>query len=163
MIEKLVLAMSSNNLIEDSESEYMMYAMSLLFEKIVSIISILLIGICMNSFVEIILFLIFFSSLRKYTGGYHLNSFLKCYICSMIITIGIILFADYIVMKDAVMLSVVFVSEVVILMIGAVNHPNMQWDRNEEQQSRNRARFVEITEGMVIFFCILLGTSRKCV
>ena len=40
MIEKLVLTMSSNNLIEDSESEYMIYAVSLLFEKIVSIISV---------------------------------------------------------------------------------------------------------------------------
>lgn len=54
----------------------------------------ILIGGLIGKFVETILFIISFSSIRFFSGGYHANSYLKCFVVTMISYILILLMTN---------------------------------------------------------------------
>ena len=56
--------------------KYYIYAIKIILGRVISIITMSAIGLCMNKLIEAVLFIAFFSVLRKYIGGYHAHSFL---------------------------------------------------------------------------------------
>ena len=64
--------------------EIYIYGFELLVSSIIETVVIILIGCLIGNLVETILFLISFSSIRLFSGGYHANSYLKCFVVTMI-------------------------------------------------------------------------------
>ena len=98
MIEKMatdfIMQMTENKLICKEMEERYIYAFICMVEKIITIGSIVVIGLITHNLLPTILFLIFFWELRKRTGGYHLDKFYKCYLatvasCLIVMIIGI--------------------------------------------------------------------------
>lgn len=75
---------------KDSVEDYV-YGLSAFINTAVNIISALMLGIIVDMLFEIILFLIVFQSLRKFVGGSHSKTALRCYI-STFITYGLVLY-----------------------------------------------------------------------
>lgn len=57
---------------------YYRYGLEITISSLLNIVLIISIGIISGQFIESILFLICFVPLRRFTGGYHANSYLKC-------------------------------------------------------------------------------------
>lgn len=70
--------------VKPEDREETVYGINTLLTVGVNIISALLIGLIFNMVIEIILFLVIYKQLRKYTGGIHANNALNCYISSCI-------------------------------------------------------------------------------
>lgn len=81
MIEKMAMGlvdqMAEEKMIDKEAEEYYVYTLVSLMEKFITIGTILLISVLIEKLVPTAFFLLFFLSLRKRTGGYHMNTFLR--------------------------------------------------------------------------------------
>ncbi len=120
IIKNCLDQMQEKNLIMEDNREYYQYAMELLVEESLTVGTILVVIICMQEFVNGVIFLISFLALRRRTGGFHMKTFKACYVA----TIG--------------------------TFIGAMNHPNIDMDKIELLASKKCARMVCIIELLMI-------------
>lgn len=95
MIEKMIVGivnqMADENLIGTQEKENYIYAYTYFCEKLLTLGTICVLGVILDNVLNTLLFLIFFLALRKRTGGFHAETFLKCYIGTIAIYIGVYL------------------------------------------------------------------------
>lgn len=67
-----------NNLDEENKA-IISFGMDQMLNAGLNLISLILLGVIMNSWKESIIFLILFIPLRKYAGGYHADTKIRCY------------------------------------------------------------------------------------
>lgn len=163
MIEKitniLIRQMSDEKLIDVKKEEDYVYAFICMIERFLTLGTIIIISICLNLFIHTLIFLIFFLSLRKRTSGYHANTFLQCYF-GTIGTYMLIVFTDDFLVRSFRILDVfLIVSIAIIWAIGTINHPNMNMNFYELQESKKAARLVLILESGIIYFSIFVGVN----
>lgn len=151
--------MVCEKLVDDRMREDYIYALQICVEKIISIGSILFISIFLECSFQTILFLIFFTGLRKRTGGYHASTFFFCYL-ETVGTYIIIFYINPILAENSLVLYVgVILASVIICLIGTVNHPCMHMSKEELLESRKTAQQVLGIELFVIFFAGLLNVE----
>ena len=138
MVEKIAIRivgrLKEECLINATDEEYYEYAVITIIERYITVITLLLLGMAYGQILPTVCFLCFFLSLRKRTGGYHADKFWKCYLGT----------------------AVTFIAVIEIEVIGTVNHPNMDMDVHELQESKKAARLVVLLEAMVIVSFIFL-------
>ncbi len=160
MIEKMALnlvsQMESKKMIDKADREHYEYALITMAEHIITVGTILLIGLVFNQFIQTICFLVFFLSLRKRTGGYHADKFWQCYLMTVIIYIAIIQAAVVLSENPVTMYVMLSFAVLVIEVIGTVNHPNMDMDKDELLESKKVARLCVLMETSVIAVLIAL-------
>lgn len=64
--------------------EIYIYGFELIISSIIETSALLLVGFLIGKFVETMLFLFSFSSVRFFSGGYHANSYLKCFAVTLV-------------------------------------------------------------------------------
>lgn len=90
---KIVARMMMANLISEKDAEEYIYGVQILLEKIISYSIIFLLALILNRLLEVFLFVISFSLIRKYSGGIHCKRFETCLIASAAVSFsGIALF-----------------------------------------------------------------------
>lgn len=160
MVEMIASAivdqMEKEKILHTEMREQYIYALITTIEKWITIVSILCIGVIFKQIVPMMLFLTFFLSLRKRTGGYHANSFFQCYLGTLIISIGVIHVCPILVNHMKVVYVLLVFSVVAIALIGAVNHPNLAMDCIELQESKKAARYLLGLECMILAATISL-------
>ncbi len=164
MVEKAVLKladrMERENIIEKADREYYEYALITMTEHMIAVGSMLMVGIFFHQFVSTVIFLIFFLSLRKRTGGYHADKFWQCYLQTVVTYVGVIQAAFVLVEKPFMMYGILVWAVLVIEMIGTVNHPNMDMDQHELQETKKAARLLALIETGVIAVSAVLEINR---
>ena len=152
--------MQKNNLISPLEIEQYTYALLTLTESFIAVATILLLGMLFGKMIPTICFLFFFLSLRKHTGGYHLNKFWQCYLGTAILYIAVVEFVKLLSEKTIILYGILSCSVILIEVIGTVNHPNMDMDFLELRESKKAARLTVILELMAILLFELLKVDR---
>ncbi len=154
MVERIANAivdqMEEKRILQSEMKEHYLYALITTIEKWLTIISILCIGVVFKQIIPMMLFLAFFLSLRKRTGGYHANSFLQCYLGTLIISIGVVHVCPILVNYMYAVYVLLVCSIVVIALIGTINHPNLAMDCIELQESKKAARYLLGLECMIL-------------
>ena len=163
IVDKIVVQMISENIIDDVSSEKYRYTIVSMFESLITIGTILIIGQLARKFGYMLVFCIFFFSLRRRCGGFHLNSFLKCYFASVLTSLVIMqitkVFADYIGL-ELFMMTVAFL---VIEIIGTVNHPNIHMNQQELANSKGIARILAAIECVIIYVTAYLKLNSELI
>lgn len=152
--------MERENIIEKADREYYEYALITMTEHMIAVGSMLMVGIFFHQFVSTVIFLIFFLSLRKRTGGYHADKFWQCYLLTVVTYVGVIQAAFVLVEKPFMMYGILVWAVLVIEMIGTVNHPNMDMDQHELQETKKAARLLALIETGVIAVSAVLEINR---
>lgn len=164
MVEKIVMQlvtqMEERKIIEKSSRDYYEYVLITLAEHIIAVGTMLIIGMLFNQFITTIIFLVFFLSLRKRTGGYHADKFWQCYLATIITYIGIIQVATILSEKSYIMCVTLFFAVIIIEIIGTVNHPNIDMDKDELQENKKSARLLVLMEAAVIILLDILGMNQ---
>ena len=80
LIVKIVDSMINTDIISKDDKEAYVYAYTITLEKVLTLITISIMGVVLNRFVNIIIFLCTFMFLRRRTGGFHLETFGQCFI-----------------------------------------------------------------------------------
>lgn len=164
MVEKIVMElvdqMEDRKIIEKSSRDYYEYVLVTLAEHIIGVGTMLIIGMLFKQFIPTVIFLVFFLSLRKRTGGYHADKFWQCYLATIITYIGIIKIAAVLSEKTYFMYGMLLLAVLVIEVIGTVNHPNIDMSKGELQENKKSARLLVLMEAAVIILLDILGMNQ---
>lgn len=163
MVERLatnlIAQMLENKLIDKEMADRYIYTFICFVEKFITIGSIILISLITRNLPPTIFFLIFFFELRKRTGGYHLDKFYKCYFATVAIYLAVMLTAESLSNYPQWLLGLVVIATIYVVIIGTVNHPNMQMNATEFMESKKLARITVLLEVSIILGCVFLGAS----
>ncbi len=164
MVEKIVMElvaqMEDRKIIEKSSRDYYEYVLVTLAEHIIGVGTMLIIGMLFKQFISTVIFLAFFLSLRKRTGGYHADKFWQCYLLTIITYIAIIQLAPVLSQKKVIMYAILLFAVLVIEVIGTVNHPNIDMNKDELQENKKSARLLVLMETAIIVLLITLGINQ---
>lgn len=153
---KIVEQMEKENLLIYNMKEHYVYAFIVVIEKWITVLTIILISLFFNKFIPSVIFLIFFFSLRKRTGGYHAKKFWECYIQTIATYIVILYTTPMLLQHQNIMYGVLIVSIFLIWSTGTVNHPNIGMDNYELQASKKMVRYILIIESIIIYIFYIL-------
>ena len=154
--------MYMDGLIKESEESIYSYSIQLIVEKIIGFSAIYMIALFQGYFFETVLFTISLSNLRKCTGGYHANSFRGCFIGTVsIYLIYIKLIYPYLLNNMKINMIIFLVSAMAIFVLGAVNHPGMDWNKEEFEENKKLARITVFVELLVVIALTYLGMVEK--
>ena len=152
IVSKMVRELIVNEIIDVSQKEEYEYALICQLESFITMGSIIVISLLLGNFFPTICFLISFLSLRKRTGGYHLESFMGCYI-GTICVYGVVVGLCYVTSNYFNYIKIItLIASLYIGIIGTVNHPNMDLDDEELRYSKRSARLVLFIEMFAITF-----------
>lgn len=135
-----------NNYIDSDKYEYevYLYGFESMIALILNIVSILLIGLLFDKFMHTIIFLICYYPLRRFTGGYHADTYEKCFLTFVAIFITTILIANnlgHVGLKPLIILLSV-INWVVIWLLSPVDHVNNILDNEEKTKYKKKARLI---------------------
>lgn len=147
---RMVRKMQKEELLDSQMEEHNVYALITLTEKWLTIITIMIIALFLETIVPTVFFLLFFFSLRKRTGGYHAPKFWICYIESNISYLSITFICKNLAENEKIMYGLLALATGIIGYIGTVNHPNMDMNEKEVQESKFMARCILLIELMLI-------------
>jgi len=160
MIEKMALKivnqMEMQKIISRSNCEYYEYALIAMIENTMTVGTMLLLGVFLGKILQTVCFLVFFLSLRKRTGGFHADKFWQCYLGTVITFIVVMQATPLFCGNPAVMYGMLLLAIILIYIMGTINHPNMDMDKSELQESKKAARLIVLLEVMIIAVLVYL-------
>lgn len=160
MIEKMALKvvnqMEMQKIISKSNCEYYEYALIGMAERAITIGTMLLLGLLFRQFLHTICFIVFFLSLRKRTGEFHADKFWQCYLGTIIFYIAIMQIVPILCRKPHVMYGLLLLSILLICIMGTINHPNMDMNKSELDESKKAARLLLLMEVMILVVLVYL-------
>lgn len=160
MIEKMasevVNQMEMQKIISKENCEYYEYALITMIENTLTVGTMLLLGVLLGKLLYTICFLIFFLSLRKRTGGFHADKFWQCYLGTAMTYMVVMKTVPFLCINQAVMYGMLVVSIILICIMGTINHPNINMDKDELRESKKAARLLSLVEVAIIFFLAYL-------
>ena len=163
MVEKISVRLTdqiiSNKLISENMRDWYIYAFLRIIETSISIFTMIMIGIAAGRAVPMILFWIFFDLLRRRSGGFHCDKYWKCYIATTMTFAGIVIIEPILSDNPVLLYALLTVASVQILIIGTVNHPNINYDCQELTKSKELSRRILAIELWVIILLSMLGVK----
>ena len=94
--KKVTNRLLSRNAIKDEDYEIYQYGLEQLLTSILDLLTLLVIGLIMGMIWQGIIFVLSFMLLRKYAGGYHASTPLKCYLLTTLIITVVLSVMKYI-------------------------------------------------------------------
>ena len=160
LIVKIVNSMINTDIISKDDKEAYVYAYTITLEKVLTLITISIMGVVLNRLVNIIIFLCTFKFLRRRTGGFHLETFGQCFIGTNLICV-IIEACDFVWLKYmTLVMFLCMVSVLYIICVGTVNHPNLALNDGELMESKKRARIIVALEALLTIVLCIVGVDK---
>lgn len=122
------------------------------------IITMLLIGCIFHAFFQSIIFFICFIPLRKYAGGYHADTQIRCYIISTMIFVMACIFMKCVPPDDFWLLFIQYTCLLVLWLFAPVEHENHKLENQEKQNYKQKSR--QILSGIYIGIIICNITEK---
>ncbi len=143
---------------EPGERDYYIYGCEILLLKLVNVGTLLGIAFSMGKSLEGIILLLTFMTLRKYTGGFHLNSALSCYIFTALsYGISLYLCTEYKVSKE-ICIVIVFISYVVIASCAPIDNPNLNLTVGEVKAMKKQLRKLLLV--LLVAFVVMISCGK---
>lgn len=143
---------------DDENLDEYIYGIELFFCSSLCTVLMVIIGFLTNSLVESIVFMISFSVLRVFSGGYHSDSFLICNISTLFIYgINILIFKhlfDYLV-TPFVYITVFVITVILVVLFSPVKNDNNPLEENDYAKCKIKACItatVEISTFFLLFY-----------
>lgn len=153
---RIVSRMLLADLISDRETDEYAYEIQVLLEKVVSYVVIFGLAILFNRLLEIALFTISFSLIRKYSGGIHCRSFGTCLVASIAVSFSSVIMFPLFAEIYPTYQGGATVSMIIVILIGSVNNPNIDWSDYEYRRVKQISRLIVVMEAAVLLLLVVL-------
>lgn len=158
MIKKISDSVASKIVFEtghEEEKEVYAYGLQIIFNTLISIIMVMLVGICLHEVSGTIAFLISYCSIRLYAGGFHANTNEKC----MAIFVFGYLIISFILSHVKVILNlysilILALINIAIIMWAPVEAYNNPIPVSHKNGMKLKAFFISLTITFVIFLAL---------
>lgn len=163
IFEYIVDYLIKNSIIKESDKELYAYGIHLMFSSIVDISIVLIASILIHRFIETLMYLFAFIPLRIYTGGYHADSEIRCFIVFIITFILFILSVMFIPTNmywkiSAVSCVLVFLC---VMILSPIENINKLLNRTEIKAYKTISRFIMITEICIVALFMFINRSSE--
>jgi accessory gene regulator B len=173
--KKLTNWLIAKNVITTEQEEVYEYGVFQMLTNMLDTISMLVVAVFFQKILAVCCYILCFSMLRKYAGGYHAKSVMGCYIMTVGSTFLMLTVISFYRMPMAVIIAVWLISGIIVLLFAPVQNRNKKLDEVEHLVYRRRTiiiwilvsafmwglyslKFVEGTEG-ILFGNILIAIS----
>lgn len=164
LIKNYLNKLIDNNIIEESRYEMYEYKLICWLESLFVIISLLIVGLICHCMINCVAFIVCFFSIRNHTGGFHLDSLWKCYIGTMLIEVlGILLITRMSDFANVALCIFCIVAYVIIMIIGTLNHPNINMNETELILSKKMARTIASLFFLLILFMKWIQAANETI
>ncbi len=155
MINKLSLKLSeklgSKLKSTDDEKEIYAYSLEVIFSLVLNLIILSMAAYILGKIPELIIFIIFFSGLRTFAGGYHAKTHLECMTISIIIfLISAMSNTWFHQFGTAIMIIGIIMSILLVFFYAPTDSENKPLSKTET------TRFMIISRGTVILFSLVI-------
>lgn len=133
MSEKICKYLLSINVISQELFDIYIYGMELLLSFIINTVIILLIGIVSGKILPTLIFLILFVAVRRFTGGFHANTYLKCKIITVGTYIAVLCLSSLYYPPTVIKMLCYLAGILLIALFGPIENPNKPLDDNEKK------------------------------
>lgn len=106
-IKKLVNKFTKQGISKFEDEDSIVYGLSLGIEIFLNIITTIILGVAFNLVLESLIFVITFSLLRGYVGGYHCEKASNCYFLSIGIVILVLVMVKFILKEYMIIISII--------------------------------------------------------
>ena len=142
---------------EDSKLELYIYGLELLFSSAVSTILLLVLGIVIGALVESIIFIVVFSALRIFAGGFHSRSFILCNLLTVLNFVIVLVIYRYFseILFSPVVFSIVFgLSFIICLFFAPVENINNPINYVLQKRHKIKALIVIIIDAIIFIIFV---------
>lgn len=143
----------SMQIINAEEKEIYSYGFKQGLLLLVNMITIIIIGFFFNMIWYSLIFMIAYSNLRVYAGGYHAGTPFRCYLFSVVMISAILWLIKSISWNGTILFIIATVSCIVILLMAPVEDANKPLDQEEKRIFKKRTNIkLSFTIGFALFF-----------
>lgn len=142
--DKMTSFLVYNKSIDSEDSDICSYGLEILISSLINLVMVLILGSILNKFIQTVVFVICYCSIRQFAGGYHSNTHGKCiftFLCMYLITICIGSNVDSIYLSQ-VFLLIGIINWLSIYMLVPVEHINNPLSEIEKINYKKSARIV---------------------
>jgi len=159
LTDKLVKMEIINN--EDKGLYY--YGFSQGFLLLLNMLTVIIVGIAFNMVWHSIIFMIAYSCLRVYAGGYHANTQSSCYFFSLIMIIAVLWIIKLVAWNGFLCVIITTISSLIILLMAPMEDGNKPLDQKEEKTFKKRTYIVLSILILFILFFWSKGTKQASI
>nr|WP_312580087.1 accessory gene regulator B family protein [Sedimentibacter sp.] len=138
-------------IVNNEDKDLYVYGFQQCFLLFLNMITVMVIGIIFNMIWQSLVFMITYSLLRAYAGGYHASSQSMCYLFSIGMIIAVLLGIKLIPWNDFICFIITIMSSTIILLLAPVEDKNKTLDQEELYVFKKRTRVI-----LIAFVCIKL-------
>lgn len=147
--QNIIGEMIELDIMDPVNSDMYAYKLTIIIESLITVVTLLIIGLIMREPVIMTVLMLSFMLLRYNTGGLHLDTYLQCYAGTVIMFFTTVLIADHMTMNLYLAAGVAIACSVICFK-GFVNHPELGLDSAAAARKKLHARIVLAAE-MIIF------------
>lgn len=141
---KITSLLVGDNSINNEDSEVCSYGLEVLISSLINTVIVLFIGFILGKFMQTVVFIACYCSIRQFSGGYHASSHGKCiftFLC-MYITTVVIVGNIYSIYLKPVILLIGILNWISIFILVPVEHVNNPLTDLEKIKNKKNARVI---------------------
>lgn len=146
--------------IKDDDREIYQYGFEQVFSSLLNIATMLLLGIILGKIYQSLVLILSFMALRSYSGGYHANTPLHCYLLTVMSISAALSIMKFITIDRFICLGLLVLSSVVILLLSPIGSKNKPLDEIEKIIYRKKTIIVWSVETCVSIVFIILDITE---
>ena len=161
-IESLADMIVESDRYDSTEKEIIVYGLASAVEQVSGILATVVLGVLFGLLLESFVFLVSFSVIRMYAGGYHCEKPTHCYIISCGIMIAVLTIVKFTPMAYITSFSVILllIAVPVILKFAPMGAENKPLDDVEKKYYRKKTLFYLSIECGMIFMLFIAGMQN---
>ena len=146
--------------IKDDDREIYQYGFEQVFSYLLNIATMLLLGIILGKIYQSLVLILSFMALRSYSGGYHANTPLQCYLLTVMSISATLSIMKFITIDRFICWGLLVLSSVVILLLSPIGSKNKPLDEIEKIIYRKKTIIVWSVETCVAIVFIILDITE---
>ncbi len=147
----------------DNDKELYIHSIELSLYENTSLLISIIIGILFNRFIEILIFLFIFTTIRKFSGGYHADTYFKCFIIFQIIIIIVILLNKYIYFNNFFNFTISLLSYFYIIINSPMQHINNPLNKHEIKYNKIKAVVYSTLALICLIYFMIFNINYKSI
>jgi len=161
MASRLACFFVAKGVTSEEDKEVYQYGLGLIFSTTLNILIVLTISLFFHKFWGTVMFLLAFIPLRKATGGYHADSYLKCGLTFLAVYILCLLTISYVPINILVNAAAVFsiIAIGLVLKYAPVEHKNKPLSIEQKKRLRKKSIILIFSEITLFFVGLMLFSS----
>ena len=145
--------------IKEDEIAIRLYGLELFFTILLNDITVVFIGAVMHMTIEAIVFWLIYKALKKYTGGFHFDSSIICYLSTVLLSIILLFLVKYCRFNSFIYSVIMLMDIGVLIILSPVPAVQKPLDEEEIKVFGIVARILVIIASVAYFVLFMCGLS----